>query len=185
MAERQFQHNTLDNKIKTAISLTEKLKDYLNEEDYNYKDDINWLNINGSPISLLAEKYNFNSMCTLWSKYIVESIELEFLINESGDIDKSALKDNYICDIREIVSIKIPDKLRLFIEIISLIHDIEIQDYSLANIPKVMFTSIIHSDARYWLYHILIDEQNETLDDYILFQWDDFISYPKDILDIL
>ncbi|MET4858907.1 hypothetical protein [Morganella morganii] len=186
LAERQFQHNTLDNKIKTAISLTEKLKNYLDEKDYNYTDDIAWLTIERPPIPLLSvnDTYNFYNMCQLWSRYIFESVERDIIVYGVEDNDRDTIKNNYMCGIRDIISPKIPDKLSLFTTIISLINDIETHDYSLAVIPKAMFVSIINSDARYWLYHILIEEQNETLDDYILFQWDDFIAMPKDILAI-
>lgn len=185
LAERQFQHNTLDNKIKTAISLTEKLNGYLNETIFTH-DDINWLTTDNNLKVVEDYKCNFYQMCNHWGKYVFNSVknEVEFSTYVNEDYDKNEFENKYINDIVDILTIELPDKLKIYSEIIKLIKDIESYDPSLATIPKTMFISIIKGDARYWLYKIIIEDQDSNLNDYIQLEWNDYEFYPADILAI-
>lgn len=185
LAERQFQHNTLDNKIKTTINLTETLSNYLNEKIFT-ADDVNWLITDDNHKVQEDYRCSFYEMCNYWSKYIFESvkniIDISIYFDDNYDIDE--IENENINNIACIFDMNFPDKLKIYPEIIKLIKDIENHDYSLSIIPKTMFISIIKGDARYWLYKLIIEDKDCNLKDYIQLEWNDYNFYPTDILAI-
>ncbi|HEM7578176.1 TPA: hypothetical protein U2J86_005235, partial [Serratia marcescens] len=85
--------------------------------------------------------------------------------------------------------ISINDELKIFPEIISIIKDIEDQEPTIASTPKKLFLASINETSRFWLYHLLIknnnvisfDYKNNELHEYIILEWDDFLHTPEEL----